>query len=317
MNDFIYSHRFTDLALSHLAQFLALSQWRQPLCIRVVASAAALQTLCGVVAVIATAPTPFNLLAGGLRERQGMEEAVATDRWSSCSAEVSTDQPAAEAFGAAPVHQSVLTRAEADAATTTFSLTEFHIFFHALTISDNDRYSAIIAVLEHRESAMVSSRSAAAAPAADDDNEDEQVLTPEDLRNKAKEDANAKVIEALASIDTAEEACGGLFADEFKLARETLQACTDPLAAGAAAAQNIIHYIMMNCPCGKKKALKKAAQDIRDVVVLRCRALCKDPKDRDGFLEQAARAYGSELDKEVRAQLLLAYHKDWGCNSSP
>ena len=282
-----------------------------------VASAAALQTLCGVVAVIATAPTPFNLLAGGLRERQGMEEAVATDRWSSCSAEVSTDQPAAEAFGAAPVHQSVLTRAEADAATTTFSLTEFHIFFHALTISDNDRYSAIIAVLEHRESAMVSSRSAAAAPAADDDNEDEQVLTPEDLRNKAKEDANAKVIEALASIDTAEEACGGLFADEFKLARETLQACTDPLAAGAAAAQNIIHYIMMNCPCGKKKALKKAAQDIRDVVVLRCRALCKDPKDRDGFLEQAARAYGSELDKEVRAQLLLAYHKDRTGGATP
>jgi len=284
----------------------------------VVASAAALQTLCGVVAVIATAPTPFNLLAGGLRERQGMEEAVATDRWSSCSAEVSTDQPAAEAFGAAPVHQSVLTRAEADAATTTFSLTEFHIFFHALTISDNDRYSAIIAVLEHRESAMVSSRSAAAAPAADDDNEDEQVLTPEDLRNKAKEDANAKVIEALASIDTAEEACGGLFADEFKLARETLQACTDPLAAGAAAAQNIIRTILMKCPWKKaEKVVKKADRDTRDVVVLRCRALCKHQKDRVGFLQLVVQAYGRELDKEVRAQLLLAYHKDWGCNSSP
>ena len=262
-----------------------------------------------------------------------MEEAAC----SSCSTEVTTDQPAAEAFGAAPVHQGALTSAEADAVVMdTFSLQEFRIFFHALTISDNDRYSAIIAVLNQRETqwamvsesscsaaaewAMVSesSCSAAAATAADDDKEKEQVLTPEELRNKAKEDANAKVIEALASIDTAEEACGGLFADEFKLAREKLQACTDPLAAGAAAAQNIIRTILMKCPWKKaEKVVKKADRDTRDVVVLRCRALCKHPKDRNGFLQLAAQAYGRELDKEVRAQLLLAYHKDWGCNSSP
>ena len=36
-----------------------------------------------------------------------------------------------------------------------------------------------------------------------------------------------------------------------------------------------------------------------------------------GFLQLVVQAYGRELDKEVRAQLLLAYHKDWGCNSSP
>ena len=267
--------------------------------------------------VFATTPTPCNLLAGGLHKRRGMEEAVAPETCSSCVPEVSTDQPVAEAFGAAPVHQSVLTTAEADAATATFSLPEFRIFFQGLVISGN-RYSAIIAVLKHKESGMVSSCSAAAAPAADEGKkEEEQVLTPQQLRNKAEEDAKAKVIEALASIDNAENTCGGLFAEWFNFARENLEDCTDPLAAGAAAAQNIIHYIMMKCPCGKKKALKKAAQDIRDVVVLRCRALCKDPKDRDGFLEQAARAYGSELDKEVRAQLLLAYHKDRTGGATP
>ena len=231
--------------------------------------------------------------------------------------EVSTEEPVAAALGAAPVLQSILTSTEADAATATFSLSEWNLFYQGLVDSGN-RYIAIAAVLEHREEsleelAMESSAAAVATHAADEEEEeeDEQVLTPDQLRSMAKEDAEAKVIEALASIDAAEKACGGLFTAKFKLAREKLQACTDPLAAGAAEAQRIIHNILMNCPCAKaEKALKKADRDVRDVVVLRCIALNEHPQDRDGFLELAAQAHGGELDKEVRAQLLLAYHKD-------
>ena len=66
----------------------------------------------------------------------------------------------------------------------------------------------------------------------------------------------------------------------------------------------------MRCPLDAEKAVKKADRDVRDVVVLRCRARCTNLKDREGFLEKATEAYDGQLDKEIRAQLLLAYHKD-------
>ena len=231
--------------------------------------------------------------------------------------EVSTEEPVAAALGVVPVLQSILNITEADAATATFSPSEWNLFFQGL-VDSGDRYTAIIAVLEHRASeeslgelAIESSAAVAATYAADEEEDDEQVLTPDQLRSRAKNDAEAKVIEALASIDAAEKACGGLFADMFKLAREKLQACTDPPAAGAAVAQRIIHSILANCPCAKaEKVLKKADRDVRDVVVLRCIAFNEDPKDRDGFLALAEQAYGGKLDKEERAALLLAYHKD-------
>ena len=48
-----------------------------------------------------------------------------------------------------------------------------------------------------------------------------------------------------------------------------------------------------------------------DIVMLRCRAECKDAKNRDEFLGRAAEGYGGgKLDKEVRAQVLQSYHKD-------
>ena len=50
------------------------------------------------------------------------------------------------------------------------------------------------------------------------------------------------------------------------------------------------------------------------VVVLRVRAVCQDPKNRDEFLEKCASAYGlpegENLPKGIRSQVLLAYHKD-------
>ena len=103
----------------------------------------------------------------------------------------------------------------------------------------------------------------------DDDDDEKQVWTPEEMRIKAKKEAEAKVKKALASINAAEKACGGLFADEFKLAR--IRACMDSLATGAAAAERTIRKIMMNCSCAKAmKALKQADRDLSDAVVLEC-----------------------------------------------
>ena len=60
--------------------------------------------------------------------------------------------------------------------------------------------------------------------------------------------------------------------------------------------------------------LKEMERMVRDIVVLRCKSVCKNRKDRDEFLEVAHIAYEGKLDttsyKEIRAQLLLAYHKD-------
>jgi hypothetical protein len=68
---------------------------------------------------------------------------------------------------------------------------------------------------------------------------------------------------------------------------------------------------MMNCFCAKAmKALKKADRDLRNVVVLQCCSLCKDPKDQKAFLELGEQTYGGAFDdKEYRARLLLAYDK--------
>ena len=49
---------------------------------------------------------------------------------------------------------------------------------------------------------------------------------------------------------------------------------------------------------------------MRDEFVRECKCLCKDPKSREEFLKMAEQAYGRQLDKELRAQLLLSYHKD-------
>jgi hypothetical protein len=251
-----------------------------------------------------------------------------------------TDEPDATALGAAPVPQRILTDADADAAKATFSLSEFNLFYQFL-VDTEDRFISVSKVLQHRyKERVLVAECILYTPAAyplydleedeeeeeeedDDDDDEKQVWTPEEMRIKAKKEAEAKVKKALASINAAEKACGGLFADEFKLAREKLRACMDPLATGAAAAERIIRKIMMNCFCAKAmKALKKADRDLRDVVVLQCCSRCEDPKDRDAFVELGKQTYGGEFeDKEHRAQLLLAYDKvgrlrKWGFKSN-
>ena len=55
-------------------------------------------------------------------------------------------------------------------------------------------------------------------------------------------------------------------------------------------------------------AVKAAERAVRDVVVVRCRSRA-EPGDRGAFLEAAEEAFGRPLDRELRAVLLLAYHK--------
>ncbi len=145
-----------------------------------------------------------------------------------------------------------------------------------------------------------------------EENHDQDIA--ERARREARADAEAKVKPAMESIMYAQDilqCCGGDGIADLQIVMKLLQADTDPLAQGAAQAQQLVHRVLLNCPAGAQKAVKKVDRDVRDIVMLRCRAVCCDPKDRDDFLGRAAEAYGGgTLDKEVRAQLLLSYHKN-------
>jgi hypothetical protein len=130
------------------------------------------------------------------------------------------------------------------------------------------------------------------------------------MRQDALTTATEKKRKATDSIDVAMAACGAVGEDLMR-ARNLLQKITVPLALGAAEAQKAVHDALVLCTDPEaQKAIKRADRDVRDVVVLLCRAECDDPKDREGFLQKIIEAYDGDLDKLVRAQLLLAYHKD-------
>ena len=217
--------------------------------------------------------------------------------------------------------QSITTDEQALAVAATLSTDEWMRVFQGLmqndVLANPVLWSSLTTILVAREDMEQQQEmpSASAATAASISTADQlcnsalvEILTAEQLRNRALVEAEAKVIEALKAIDAATEECGPF--PEFAEARERLLAQTVPLAGGAAQAQRLIHQILQRCCAAVEKVVKKADRGVRDVVVLRCRAICTNPKDRELFLEKAAEAYDGELDKEVRAQLLLAYHKD-------
>ena len=105
------------------------------------------------------------------------------------------------------------------------------------------------------------------------------VRVPPDLADhacrEAREDAEVKVQPAMKSIMDAQQilqACGGDGIADLQRAMELLQAHTNPLAQGAAHAQQLVHQVLLNCPVGVGKAMKKANRDVQDIVMLRCRA---------------------------------------------
>ena len=77
----------------------------------------------------------------------------------------------------------------------------------------------------------------------------------------------------------------------------------------AAALQLVQQMLIMVLEKRTKKAFKDVEQNLRDIVMLCCRAQA-DIKDRPGFLAMAAQAYETTcLPDRVRAQLLLSYAK--------
>ena len=262
--------------------------------------------------------------------------------------ESSKYEPVAPSLGAAPLLQPILTEADAQTAIATFDILEWKLFDQVFC-GTGDRFSSISAVLEHRHAILNeddddvedddavnqvpagfirynkenSALNTIEEDGEDDDADDdeEQVFTSMEMRVKAKEDADVHTKKALSSIKWAAKACDGRFADEFNLARENLHTGT---SAGAAAAQLIIHVILIKCPSEKaEKALQPADRTLRDVVTLRCCEHLNDAKDRNGFLELANHAYGGTLydgkvnvrrrqavrQSDLAAQLLLAYHR--------
>ena len=215
---------------------------------------------------------------------------------------------------------------EDDAAVATFSKREHMAFWHMLRGNANPEIakwmqSELAKFLTHRESdEYVRHRGLASAS-------DEYMMyvasapaveVPPDLvkraRREAQEDADEKVQSATESIMYAQEIllnCGGAGIGDLEHAMMLLTPHTNPLAQGAAQAQELIHQVLLNCPGYARKAMKKANNHVKDIVMLRCRAESTNLMSRNEFLGSVAAAYGvKELDTEKREQLLLAYQKN-------
>ena len=215
---------------------------------------------------------------------------------------------------------------EDDAAVATFSKREHMAFWHMLRGNANPEIakwmqSELAKFLTHRESdEYVRHRGLASAS-------DEYMMyvasapavgVPPDLvkraRREAQEDADEKMQSAIESIMYAQEIllnCGGAGIGDLEHAMMLLTPHTNPLAQGAAQAQELIHQVLLNCPGYARNSVKKANNHVKDIVMLRCRAESTNLMSRNEFLGSAAAAYGvKELDTEKRQQLLLAYQKD-------
>ena len=149
---------------------------------------------------------------------------------------------------------------------------------------------------------------AAADDSAHESDEDEG--EPEGLAEIGEEVAMVEVWELVViaenSIDASEKACG-MVVPQLQLARELISENTE---SAVAEAQMLIHRVLLTCHDEANESVKRASRDARDVVIHRCRANCEDRKNRIEFLARIEVAYKGKVDKELRAQLLLAYHKD-------
>ena len=114
-----------------------------------------------------------------------------------------------------------------------------------------------------------------------------------------------KIRDAIRLLVAAEEAGGG---DALGESRGLLQT---PCAQSAANALIAIGDVAANCDDGALGAVKASERAVRDVVVLRCCSVSK-ARNRETFILAAEEAFGRQgepLDRELRALLLLAYHK--------
>ena len=131
--------------------------------------------------------------------------------------------------------------------------------------------------------------------------------------------AAEKTRDAIQSLGTALGAWGGrgyrdeLGGDALREARSLLE--RSPWTAKSAFSALIkIGEVAETCDEEALGAVKAAERAVRDVVVLRCCPQA-EPANRGAFLEAAEEAFGSPLDRELQAVLLLAYHKIARCQA--
>ena len=84
-----------------------------------------------------------------------------------------------------------------------------------------------------------------------------------------------------------------------------------PGANDAAKAYMLVEYIMNNCPESVKTSVNVVAQEVCDIIVLRC--LCnmerKDHGDTNVFVMTVAKAFGQACSKSYKDTILLSHEK--------
>ena len=100
-------------------------------------------------------------------------------------------------------------------------------------------------------------------------------------------------------------------------AQEKLQAKTQPVASGPAEAQQLIHKVLDTCHPEATKKVKEADRQVRDIMVLQCRASQDDyvgnatehTNDRLGFMSQVVEAFAAFKAVPHLPEVLLSYDK--------
>ena len=122
-------------------------------------------------------------------------------------------------------------------------------------------------------------------------------------KKKRRTEAQEKTLDAIRALHSAEDAVGGEALGE---ACRLLEAsCTK----SAASAYMVVAGVAESCEEEILSSVETAVRAVRDVLVSRC---CSQAVagDRRSFLETAEKAFGRRLHRELRAVLLMAYHKN-------
>ena len=123
------------------------------------------------------------------------------------------------------------------------------------------------------------------------------------LKQNAQNEAEEKTLDAIRALQNAEEeGCSEALAD----ARRLLES---PSTKSAASAYTAVADVAKMCKRETHPAVQTAVRAVRDVLVMRCRSQAV-PGDRRSFLDTAEEAFGRPLHQELRAVLLLSYHKN-------
>ena len=123
-------------------------------------------------------------------------------------------------------------------------------------------------------------------------------------KKKRRTEAQEKTLDAIRALHSAEDAVGGEALGEACCLLEA--SCTK----SAASAYMVVARVAESCEEDGciTELVKTAVRAVRDALVTRC---CSQAVagDRRSFLETAEQAFGRRLHRELRAVLLMSYHK--------